>query len=78
MNSVQAVQNVQTVQNVPATCVSNPSDGLNDLNDLNGFNPYLGRGAFSQINLDHLRIFRDAGRRALGNLLPGAENYDAL
>ena len=75
MNSVQAVQNVQTV---PATCVSNPSDGLNDFNDLNGLNPYLACGVFSQIDFDHLRIFRDAGRRALGYFLPGAENYDAL
>ena len=38
----------------------------------------LTRGAFSQIDFDHLRIFRDTCRRTFGNLLPGAENYDAL
>ena len=54
------------------------SDGWNCLNDLNGLNPYLGRGAFSQIDFDHLRIFRDARRRTLGNLLPCAQDYDAL
>jgi len=81
------VPNVPSVSDVPN--VSNATaprtfehlnwvERLERLEPLEPLEPFLKRGAFSQIDFDHLRIFRYTCRRTLGNLLPGAENYDAL
>ena len=81
---VPNVPSVSDVPNVPnATApryfqASHWVERLERLEPLELLELFLNRGAFSQIDFDHLRIFRDAGRRTLGNLLPGAENYDAL
>ena len=79
--NVPSVQTFQMFQTLPRHVAFKHLTGSNDLNDWNlwnRWNSFLKRGAFSQIDFDHLRIFRDTGRRTLGNLLPGAENYDAL
>jgi hypothetical protein len=77
----QAFQTFQMFQTLPRHVTFehlNWVERLERLEPLEPLEPFLKRGAFSQIDFDHLRIFRYTCRRTLGNLLPGAENYDAL
>jgi hypothetical protein len=84
MNSVQSVQKVQVVQDVISKFRLRRLELLERFERLElasgrlELASGLTRRAFSQIDFDHLRIFRYTCRRTLGNLLPGAENYDAL
>jgi hypothetical protein len=78
---VPNVPSVPVFQMLPRHVTFEHLDWVERLERLEPLEPlelFLNRGTFSQIDFDHLRIFRDAGRRTLSNLLPGAENYDAL